>query len=386
MRIALVGPYPEREGRFGGGVESAFATLVKGLALFSDLDLHIVTFVAGGTEPRTVDNGTATVHYVPSPLHLNNLTLHRTQRRRLRALLDGVGPDLVHAQDALRYGYVCLRAVRDVPVVVSVHGIVREQRKLLETRFARLQASLAGTSMERYCVRHAPFVLQPTTYPQEYFGSELRGEVVDVGNGIDDVFFRAAPRAEPGRVLYAGHVAKPKRVLDLVEALALVRESVPDATLRVAGAARRPDYLERLRVRVQQLGVGGAVVFLGQLGPEQMVDEYRRAAVFALPSAQETSPMVIGEAMAVGVPVVATDVGGVPYLVDDGRTGYLVRVGNVAGLANRLRELLLDETVRATFAAAARDEAERRFRVADVAARVRSVYERALRSAAVRAT
>jgi glycosyltransferase involved in cell wall biosynthesis len=108
-----------------------------------------------------------------------------------------------------------------------------------------------------------------------------------------------------------------------------------------------------------------------------MLDEYRRAAVFVLPSAQETSPMVIAEAMAAGVPVVATRVGGVPYLVEDGRTGFFVEVGDIDGLAQRVGDLLGDERTRRSFAAAARSRAEQ-FRTAAVAARVRTVYEEAV--------
>jgi len=84
--------------------------------------------------------------------------------------------------------------------------------------------------------------------------------------------------------------------------------------------------------------------------------------------------MVVAEAMAAAVPVVATQVGGVPHLVDDGRTGLLVDVGDVPTLARRISELLSDETRRRDFSRAARSRAEDRFRAVTVAARVRDVY------------
>ena len=87
--------------------------------------------------------------------------------------------------------------------------------------------------------------------------------------------------------------------------------------------------------------------------------------------------MVIAEGMASALPVVATRVGGVPYLVDDGRTGFLVHVGDVDALAQRISELLSDAETRSGFAAASRLRAEQ-FRAAAVAARVRSVYEEAV--------
>ena len=88
--------------------------------------------------------------------------------------------------------------------------------------------------------------------------------------------------------------------------------------------------------------------------------------------------MVIGEAMAGGLPVVATDVGGVASLVDDGVTGLLVEVGDVENLARMIGRLLANDDERAAFGAAARAVAEARFRPVQVAMRVRDVYRAAL--------
>jgi glycosyltransferase involved in cell wall biosynthesis len=133
-----------------------------------------------------------------------------------------------------------------------------------------------------------------------------------------------------------------------------------------------------VRARVRDLGLEERIEMLGALSVDEMIEEYRHASVFILPSAQETSPLSIGEAMAVGVPVVATRVGGIPYLVDEGVTGHLVDVGDVASLGERVSALLADGERRDAVARAAAAAAERRFRPAAVAARVRDLYEEAL--------
>lgn len=379
MRVALVGPFPADPGFVTGGVEASFVNLVQGLGAFDDLDLHVVTFTPKTQPARDVSFPGACVHYVPAPTRLNNLTLYRAQRRLLRKTLDDVRPDVVHAQDALGYGYVCLRAARGEPVVVSIHGILRETRKSVTRPRDRLQVTLAGVPVEAYCVRRARYLLQPTTYPQDYFDGEIRGRIVEVGNGVQDAFFALDPQPEHGRVLYAGAVSELKRVLDLIEAFARVRLAAPDAVLRIAGAADE-DYARRVQERVAAHGLQDAVSLLGRLRTQELLEEYRRAAVFVLASAQETSPMVIAESMAAAVPVVATRVGGVPHLVEDGRTGLLVAAGAVEGLADRISELLADEPRRASLGFAARESARQRFAVAKVAARVREVYREACAS------
>ena len=84
--------------------------------------------------------------------------------------------------------------------------------------------------------------------------------------------------------------------------------------------------------------------------------------------------MVIQQAMAAGKPVVATRVGGVPYLIHHEQTGLLVEYGNIDGLADAISLLLSDDALRRRMGLASRDEAMQRFRAADVACRTRQVY------------
>jgi glycosyltransferase involved in cell wall biosynthesis len=373
VRVALVGPYSS-SGRATGGVEASFQNLLTGLASFEDLELDVLTFAPAAVSERGDGANGVRVHRLAAPKRFNNVTFYRGSRRALARAVEELRPEVVHAQDALGHGYVCLKTVRRAPVVVSVHGIVRETQGLLTRPRDRLQVALAGVAVERYCVRHAEYLLQPTRYPEEYFGREIGGTVFDVGNAVADTLFELEPTPEPGRVLYAGGITAGKRVLDLVEAIA----RIPDASLRLAGGIPDPAYAATVSERIREAGLEGRVSLLGQLDASRMLGEYSRAALLVLPSAQETSPMVIAEAMAAGVPVVATRVGGVPHLVEEGRTGFLVEVGDLEALAQRVGELLDDEQMRNSFAAAARARADG-FRPAAVAARVRTVYEEAVR-------
>lgn len=88
--------------------------------------------------------------------------------------------------------------------------------------------------------------------------------------------------------------------------------------------------------------------------------------------------MVIAQAMAARVPVVATRVGGVDYLVDDGRTGFVVEFGDIEGLADAMTRLLADAKLRTQMGAAGRCEADRRFRADVVARQTRAVYDQIL--------
>jgi len=111
-------------------------------------------------------------------------------------------------------------------------------------------------------------------------------------------------------------------------------------------------FVAELRARIAAAGLAERVVMTGARPPAQVVDAYRRAAVFALPSRSENSPLVLREAQAAGVPVVASDVGGVAELVGDGEDGLLVPPDDAPALAAALARLLAERAGFAVHAAA----------------------------------
>ena len=87
---------------------------------------------------------------------------------------------------------------------------------------------------------------------------------------------------------------------------------------------------------VSELGLSDEVKFFGSITEKEVVAEYGKAQVFVLSSEEEPAPQVIAQAMAAGLPVVSTSVGGIPFLVKDGQNGFLVPPGNVERLAEKI--------------------------------------------------
>jgi glycosyltransferase involved in cell wall biosynthesis len=378
VRVALVGPFPFDPDRIDGGPDTSMLALLGGLAGLSDVEPQVITFVPGlaGPVERRVDG--VPIAYLPAPRRLRSATLHVRERRSLTRALRRFGPDVVHAQDAYQYGFASLTATYPAPVVLTVHGIAREERRFATSWASRLRFGLVAVPLQRYCIRHARYLTYSTPYAAEYFASEIRGRTWDIPNPIPDRFFSAERSAVAGRILHAGKVVPLKRLLDLVEALPAIAAAVPDAHLRVVGGELDSAYGLLVQERIRELGLGGRVAFLGTVPPSEMVEEHRRASVFVLPSGQENSPLSIAEAMAVGVPVVATRVGGVPHLVEEGRTGYVVGPGDVSALAGRVAAILEDPALAAVLGDAARKRASRDFRADVVALRMRDLYDEAL--------
>lgn len=124
-----------------------------------------------------------------------------------------------------------------------------------------------------------------------------------------------------------------------LRAFALVRDELPEARLTVAGSGPERQALQTLAVGLR---IAGAVDFCGRLDRDRMAELYRSASVVMNPSRVDNMPNSVLEAMACGVPVVSTDVGGVPFLVKNGVTGLLVAVGDHAAMAAAVRRVLIE--------------------------------------------
>jgi len=116
------------------------------------------------------------------------------------------------------------------------------------------------------------------------------------------------------------------------------------------------------------------VVMLGRVGQDEIMNQLSRASIFVLPSLQENAPMAIAEAMAVGVPPISSRVCGMPYMIEEGVTGYLVEPNDYKTYADRIQALVTDDSLRQAFSQAAQAESRRRYHPEAVATKTVDLY------------
>jgi glycosyltransferase involved in cell wall biosynthesis len=173
---------------------------------------------------------------------------------------------------------------------------------------------------------------------------------------------------------FAGRLTAIKRPLDLVRTLHALDGRGVDATLVIAGDGEERSAAE---AAAAELGVAGRCRFLGYR--RDVPDLLHAFDAFLLTSANEGTPVVAIEALAAGVPVVATDAGGTPTVVEDGVSGLLAPVGDVDALAVRLGRLAVEPGLRARLGQAGAADVRRRFTTGRMADEIDDLYRRALR-------
>ena len=195
-------------------------------------------------------------------------------------------------------------------------------------------------------------------------------EVDVVPNPVAVPQWQAPLTGTPPTVLFLGMIREPKGVFDLLRAWPAVREAVPDARLVLAGIGET----ERAREIARENGFEDSLALPGWIGGEEKERLLREAWAFALPSHWEALPMSVLEAMAAGVPVVASRVGGIPDTVVEGETGLLVEPRDINRLAEALVAVLTDEGRRRAMGAAGRERARQHFSAEVVVPRLEAVW------------
>ena len=378
------------------------AALTNGLAAHPEVELHVITALPGlraatttlnqschvpgtykvpGTarEISGAANGTYWLHRVPHPRG-DRLLWHQPAVWPIRRALDAIQPEVVHAHMAGPYADAALRSGR--PAVITLHGVVFREAALAlahSSAATRLRWQLDAL-FERWVVRRAANLIAISPYVAHEYRPLTCGRFHEIENPVADRFFDvpALNRLHEGalRLLCVARIIPRKDILTLIETVARVREAFPAVRLEIAGHTDDdPAYFAACRSAVERLGLDANIHFLGSLGGAELADCYARADLLLLTSRQETAPVVVAEAMAAGRPVVATGVGGVPFMVADGKTGFIAPPGDAAALATHCVNAAAR---RCDMGRAARAAAETRFRLTAVIERTVALYRELL--------
>jgi glycosyltransferase involved in cell wall biosynthesis len=370
MRIAMVADHPGVNQPNDGGVQSVTSYLVEELSRFKEIDLHVVRLRAGIDRVTEEPGPGFTLHTVPIQ-RLGTVTGFWKDQSLLNRKLASIRPDVIHSQGGGHYGILTKRA--PYPSVITFHGILAEEAKYQQGLAAKARTAIQGWMADRYCVRRGTFTILISPYVAEQYGKELAGKRYLIPNPVHESFFRVVRKETSHRVLFAGKLRALKGVKNLIRAVAML-SGVDGPEVVLAGSTADAEYVGEIKAEAQRLGVLSLLKIKGILSREELLHELSLCSCLVLPSYQETAPMVIQEAMASGVPVIASDVGGIRYQVEEAETGYLVCPGDIEMLTDRLGNLLSSKQTRESFGMAARQKAQREYPGAVVAEKTHQVY------------
>ncbi len=263
----------------------------------------------------------------------------------LARYLSAQGVRHIHNHFADSSGSVTMLAAElaGIPFSMTMHG----PALFYEPRWWRLDEKTARAAFVS-CISH--FCRSQAMY---FTKSEYWDKLKIVHCGVDPARYGRADLARGKHLIFVGRLAAVKGLPILIEAFARVKAHHPDAHLSIVGDGpeRKP-----AEARVARLGIADAVTFHGYQSSDEVAGLLSRSDVMVLPSFAEGVPVVLMEAMASGLPVIASRVAGVQELVEDGVSGYAVPPGDLDSLVARLNALLSDPDLCARMGAAGREK------------------------------
>jgi phosphatidylinositol alpha-1,6-mannosyltransferase len=323
----------------------------------------------------------------PHPENALNWTVHRFPIGRglrwyvaplvvpaaIKRVHDRVGFDLLRVHSLRYIGPSALWARRrwalDVPIVSHHH---------------HLDPSPLNRLIEKRVVEASDHVVVGSEFARRQLAAELGARTDHVSvvyYGVDPAFAPRPRRSDLVEryglrdrqvVLFFGGLKPRKNLFLLLDAWKSVAASRPEARLLIAGGG---PLLTELKRHAERLGLGAGAVFTGYVPEAEKADHFNLADIFFFPSAMEGFGFSVAEAMASGVPVVASDRGSIPELVVEGEGGFVCDPAQPGRFVERLLLLLGDRALREKLGAASRERAQRQFRWEACVEGTRRVYE-----------
>jgi rhamnosyl/mannosyltransferase len=340
MRIAVVTSYfyPKI-----GGLENYAYNLAKHLCATGRYEVSVITsnYDGKGYKREVIDG--MTVHRLPIWFRFSNTPVNPLWYWRVKKIFAAERPDLIHLHSPVPFlPDIAALAADRTPVVLTYHAgsmlkgewpvdIAIGAYENIFFPFLISRANAIVAISQEFARKKFPHFADKT-----YF----------IPTGVDLARFKRTPLPSRTRtVTFVGRIEQSsswKGIEQLLLAMVLVVRQYPGTVLELVGGG---DAIPHYRIRAQELGIVHSVIFAGPQRGEKLVDAYRRSSVVVLPSTSnaEAFSVALVEAMASGRPIIGTNIGGTPQVIEEGKNGLLVPPSDPAALADAIERVLGDD-------------------------------------------
>lgn len=348
MIIAQVGSFPLSIDCIRGGIESSVYGLAK--ALVHNHIVHVFDIPRLGGENQTAIVDGIIVH------RYKNIGRHNVDAKgRVSQVVEeivSIQPDIVHIHGTNQYSHAIYQLLvkRGIKVLVTVHGLANVEKRnawIKKKSLKALYQYIVHSRTEYALLSQVPKIIVDTEYVAEqirtcYAKGKIKKlpQMYVIPQGINQHYALLQSSCNDPIIFSLGAISKRKGHVLLVKAFELLCKHVPNAKLIMAGIVAERDYYDELLQCIQESQYANQIQLSINLSQEQIFEIYQSAKIFALHSQEESQGIVFAEAMAVGLPIVSTKVGGIPFVVTHGETGLLAEYEDVEAFATNMSILL----------------------------------------------
>jgi L-malate glycosyltransferase len=393
MKILWLAPYPIDQllpeivvsRKLNRSTGSWLVNLSNELANNEKIELHILTISSSIPYSQSCIKNRMHFHIIkytfpftkkgfPPYLPLDKITWFRGIRKECSRVIKDINPDLVHAHGT-EGAYSLIGINSGYKTIISIQGIINIIQKYDHTVSLFFQ-----NFIESYCIRKNKYFGYRTKFDSGYVKSvNPSAKLLYLPEAISPWFFNYSWNLNESKsLLFVGNLLKRKGIEVLLRAFPVIKKTHPNCILKVIGGGS-PEYLSYLKNMAIKLGINDHIIWYGSLSSIEIAEELTKTSIFVLPTFIDNSPNSLAEAMAVGVPCIASDIGGVPSMIKDGYDGMLVKPKDINDLAHKINLLLSDQQLQLNLSENARNTAKERNFPPKVAEITLNVYEQLIK-------
>lgn len=334
MKLFIGGPYVYKDQKISGGVEAVLKNLTQGITIYEpDINLKIVSGSDQSHKNIEVDND---IIYIKHPKVKIGSVYLSSYPYRIKHFLQTSDFDILNDHSEVFSYYV-----RKTPekLLLTLHGMPWGEKKYISTFKKPLYHVFYIKRLEKI-LKNLRYFISINPYSRELVEKKTKAEIYDICNPVPNELFELKNQSQENRFLYIGIISERKNLFTLVKALNIIRKKNKNFKLIVAGKIANQQYFDNILEYVKRNNLNDFFEYVGTITEKQKLDELSKMSFLVLPSFQETAPIVISEAFATGKPVIASNICGIPYMIDDGKNGFLIDPLNEADLSNKILFLM----------------------------------------------
>jgi glycosyltransferase involved in cell wall biosynthesis len=356
-------------------------SLSENLSTNKEVELHIITHTQLVDKTQHFKKNGIFFHIIkysspftkrgfPWYFPFDKMTGYYSFARNARKVIEQINPDVLHVHGT-EGGYFRPASKSKIPCIISIQGIISEYIKIEPSIGNYLQLPY-----EQSAVRSARYFGCRTNFDYDFVKKFNKDAVIyDLPEAMNKVFFEQEWKpSDELSILFVGSVNKRKGIVDLIYAMIELKKKFPSILLKVIGSGQA-DYKEFLQKIIDEHDLSSNIRWLGNKAPAEVALELSRSSFFVLPTLMDNSPNCLAEAMAVGVPSIATRVGGIPSMIEDKVDGLLYEKHDVKELVKLIEQLANDREFQLKLSTNAREKAFNRNHPSNVTKKYVEVYK-----------
>jgi glycosyltransferase involved in cell wall biosynthesis len=355
MKIVHRGPYPLEINCIKGGGEASIYGRTMQLSKEHELSVIDIPRKKLSKDFKENKNGLSIFRFSAKG-NRNIFSFFRLQTIFSTILKERPDVCHIHSTSSFALSMWWLLRLNHIPTIVTVHGLHHLEKKNIwkkQKTLGNFIKYIFQSITEFILISSCQILIVDTQYVKNAIETyRKQGKIWKlpickiIPQGINEVFFQLESTPKKNTLLSVGAISRRKSHLYLIDVLAIVKQKVPDIKLEIVVTLSESSYLKLMEKKISENGLNLNINIQTNISFEEVLKKYQEAEIFVLHSEEESQGIVFCEAMAAGKPIVATNVGGIPFVVQQGVNGYLIDFKDVKAFAESIIYLLKNDLER----------------------------------------